>query len=187
VSLIIIDALEVDDVGRHLSNLSRGACSHRQLLRGAVNAVASAEVVVFVGDDAAVTAAAIATATAQVEPSTSSSLPNLWKLSGWRSNGAVSTAGATVGGFDARDVVGSVPHRRSCNWPSSLLVRRTSFSNLRHLANSSFLLSLLLVPDWLARTLLMAQAPSMWRDSLSRGAQRRTPPLLPRRRLGLHM
>ena len=43
---------------------------------------------------------------------------------------------------------------------------------------------MLLVPDWLARTLLMAQAPSMWRDSLSQGAQRRTPPLLLRRRLG---
>ena len=42
---------------------------------------------------------------------------------------------------------------------------------------------MLLVPDWLARTLLMAQAPSMWRDSLSQGAQRRTPPLLLRRRL----
>ena len=102
MSLIIIDALEVDDVGRHLSNLSRGASCHRQLLRGAVNPVASAEVVVFVGDDAAVTAAAIATATAQVEPLTSSSLPNLWKLSDWRSNGAVSTAGATVGRSDVR-------------------------------------------------------------------------------------
>jgi hypothetical protein len=78
VSLIITDALEVvDDVGRHRSNLLRRAFCHRQLLRVAVNAVASAEVVAFVGDDAAVAAAAIATATAQVEPSTSSSLPIL--------------------------------------------------------------------------------------------------------------
>jgi hypothetical protein len=77
VSLIITDALEVvDDVGWHRSNLLRRAFC--QLLRVAVNAVASAEVVELIGDDAAVAvAAAIATATAQVEPSTSSSLPIL--------------------------------------------------------------------------------------------------------------
>jgi hypothetical protein len=135
--------------------------------RVAVNAVASAEVVALVGDDAAVAAAAFATATAQVEPSTSSSLPILWKLSGWRSSGAVSTAGATVGRSDAR----CCRQRLTSALPLALGRRRflcdASFSNLRHFAYSSPASSMLLVPDWLARTLLMAQAPSMWRDSLS--------------------
>jgi len=47
------------------------------------------------GDDAMVLAAAIATAKAQVEPPTSSSLPILLRPGGWRSNGADSAAGAT--------------------------------------------------------------------------------------------
>ena len=154
-SLIIIDALQVDDVGQHRSNISRRASCHHQLLRVAVNAVASAELVAFVGDDAAVAAAAIATATTQVEPSMSSSLPILRSSAvGVPMVPSLQQVPPSVG--RTFDVVGGVSHRRSCTWPSSLFVRRSSFSNLRHLADSS-------PPDLCYSCLTGSLAPCSWR------------------------
>ena len=150
-----------------------------------VNAVVSVEVVALVGDDTAVAVtAAIATATAQVEPSTSSLLPILRSSAVGVPMVPVSPVGATDVGRTLA-VVGSISHRRSCTWLSLPLVRREFFEPpalgpIHHLPALCYACL-----TALARTLLMAQARSMWRDSLSRGAQRRTPTLLPRRRLGL--
>ena len=95
-SPIVTDALVVDNVGRHHSNLPRCARHCRQLLGVAVNVVASAAPAAGLCDDAVVLAASNATpAKAQIEPSTSSSLPILPRPSGWRLSGADSAARAT--------------------------------------------------------------------------------------------
>ena len=94
-SLSITDVLVVDDDGRHHSNLPRCARRCRQLLGVAVNAVAATAAVAGHCDDEVVLVAAMATAKAQVEPATSSSLPILPRPGSWRSSGADTAAGAT--------------------------------------------------------------------------------------------
>ena len=144
-------------------------CAHqcRQLLGVAVNAVASAAPAADLGDDAVVLAAAIATAKAQVEPSTSSSLPILPRPGGWRSSGAPTLLQVPPKRrSDAQRGRRRLASALSCFVIIVASCATIELSNLRarHLADSPL--------PWLARTLLMAQARSLWRDASSRGATR---------------